>query len=60
MKVKVFQSNFDAVEKVWSGPENEAFVHDRENTGAFLLDKLNEDSHLVTQVNIFTQHIQYK
>lgn len=43
-------THFDAVNKIWSGPSTDVVVDKHENFGAFLLEKLNEDSDLVTQV----------
>lgn len=44
-------THFDAVNKVWSGPNCEITVDKHEHFGEYLFEKLKEDPGLVTQVN---------
>lgn len=48
-------THFDAVDKVWSGPNRDINVDKHENLGAYLLANLESDPERVAQVIIYQQ-----
>lgn len=47
----MFQTNFDANEKIWSGPDADSNIDKTQNFGEIILQKLNDvDSNRVMQV----------
>lgn len=50
--VKMFQTQYDANEKIWSGPDKDSSIDKTQNFGEIILKKLSDDDlNRVMQVN---------